>query len=158
MANEINHKVTLREITKDTFWSIIKLEVGENQIGYVAPNVTSIAEAYFSEYAWFRAIYADQTPVGFVMVYIDSEKPEYYLWRLMIDSEFQGKGFGRAALELVIDYIRTLPGAKEFFTSYVPGEGDPSPFYKKMGFEPFGEEFLEAEIMHINMKLKNPPI
>jgi len=29
-------------------------------------------------------------------------------------------------------------------------------FYKKMGFEPFGEEFLEAGIMHINMKLKQP--
>jgi hypothetical protein len=40
MATETNHKVTLREITKDTFRSIIKLEVGENQVGYVAPNVT----------------------------------------------------------------------------------------------------------------------
>jgi predicted GNAT family N-acyltransferase len=30
-------------------------------------------------------------------------------------------------------------------------------FYEKMGFEPFGEEFLEAGIEHINMKLINPP-
>ncbi|MHC4440049.1 MAG: GNAT family N-acetyltransferase [Planctomycetota bacterium] len=30
-------------------------------------------------------------------------------------------------------------------------------FYEKMGFEPFGEEFLEAGIKHINMKLKNTP-
>jgi diamine N-acetyltransferase len=113
--------------------------VAEEQKGFVAPNAVSISQAHFSNYAWFRAIYADETPVGFVMVYIDKEKPEYYLWRYMIDAEHQGKGYGRQALSQVIDYIKTLPKATEMFTSYVPGEGCPAPFYRKLGFEETGE-------------------
>jgi diamine N-acetyltransferase len=50
---------------------------------------------------------------------------------------------------LVIDHIRTLPGVKEFFTSYVPGEGDPSPFYKKMGFKETGEWDDDEKVMKL---------
>ena len=42
-------------------------------------------------------------------------------------------------MELVIDNVQTLPGANELLTSYVPGEGNPSPFYYKLGFEETGE-------------------
>ena len=73
------------------------------------------------------------------MLYVDEEKPEYFLWRLMIAAEHQGKGYGFKAMELVIAYVRTLPGAVELFTSYVPGEGNPSPFYYKLGFEETGQ-------------------
>ena len=132
-------KVTLREITEDTLSPILKLDVAENQKGFVASNAVSIAQAHFSKNAWFRAIYADETPVGFVMVYIDEEKPEYFLWRYMIDAQHQGKGYGFQALSQVIEYIKTLPNATEMFTSYVPGEGCPGPFYRKLGFEETGE-------------------
>ncbi|HDD61835.1 MAG TPA: N-acetyltransferase [Chloroflexi bacterium] len=127
--------ITLREITAETVWPIMKLNVADNQKSFVAPNANSIAEAYFSKEAWFRAIYAGEEPVGFVMLYIDEKKPEFFLWRLMIASEHQGKGYGYLAMELVIDNVQTLPGANELLTSYVPGEGNPSPFYYKLGFE-----------------------
>ena len=57
----------------------------------------------------------------------------------MITVEHQGKGYGYYAMVLVIDHVRGLPGAKELLTSYVPGEGNPSPFYYKLGFEETGE-------------------
>jgi len=75
--------ITLREITQETLWPILKLEVSEDQNQFVASNAVSISQAHFSDYAWFRAICADETPVGFVMIYIDEEKPEYYLWRFI---------------------------------------------------------------------------
>ena len=78
------------------------------------------------------------------MIYMDKKTPEYFLWRLMIDQQFQGRGYGFQAMELAIDYVRTLPNAKEFKTSYVPGEGNPSSFYYKLGFEETGE-ILEGE-------------
>ena len=131
--------ITLREISAETVWPIMKLNVAENQKSFVAPNANSIAEAYFSKEAWFRAIYAGEEPVGFVMLYVDEKKPEYFLWRLMIAAEHQGKGYGYQAMEQVITYIRTLPGAVELLTSYEPGEGNPSPFYYKLGFEETGE-------------------
>lgn len=142
MANEM--KIALREITEDTVRKIISLEVAENQKGFVAPNSVSLSQALFSRNAWYRAIYADDTPVGFVMLYIDIDKAEYDVWRFMIDHRHQGYGYGCKAMELVIDYIRQHPGAKKLELSYVPGEGDPSGFYAKCGFEDTGK-LLEGE-------------
>jgi diamine N-acetyltransferase len=127
--------VTLREVTQDTLRDILRLKVTPEQDQFVAPNAVSVAEAYFErERAWFRAIYADETPVGFLMLYDDPEKPTYYLWRFMIDARYQRHGFGRRALELLIDHVRTRPNASELLLSYVPAEGSPQPFYARLGF------------------------
>ena len=136
-----NAEVSLREITSETVVQICKLSdtLPERQRKMVAPNAISIAQAHFSDKAWFRAIYADETAVGFVMLYDDSENPEYFLWRLMIAGPYQGRGYGRRATELLVDYVKTRPGATELSTSYVPIEGGPEGFYRKMGFEPTGE-------------------
>jgi diamine N-acetyltransferase len=131
--------VTLREITKDTVRSVIKLDVADRQKGFVAPNSVSIAQAHFEPKGWFRAVYAGEDPVGFVMVYEDPDKPEYYLWRFMIDHHHQGNGYGRRALELVIERVRGLPSATRLLTSYVPGEGSPGDFYHRMGFVDTGD-------------------
>jgi len=132
--------VTLREITKDTVGDIMGLDVAEHQKGFVAPNSVSIAQAHFEPKAWFRAVYAGDQPVGFVMVFEDPGKPEYFLWRFMIDGGEQGNGYGRAALEQVIERVRGLPNAAELLTSYVPGEGSPGDFYHRLGFVDTGEE------------------
>ncbi len=131
--------VSLREITADSLRRILRLKVSPRQEQFVADNATSIAQAHFEPKAWFRAIYADETPVGFVMLYDDTEKPEYFLWRYMIDSRYQGLGFGRQALLQVIDHVRGRPGATEMLLSYVPAEGSPEPFYAGLGFVNTGE-------------------
>lgn len=130
--------VSLREVTKDTVRAIIRLKVAPAQENFVASNAISIAEAHFSDIAWFRAIYADETPVGFIMLADNSGKPEYFLWRLMIDVHQQGKGYGRRAIQQLIDYVKTRPGANELLVSYVPGDGSPRDFYLKLGFQETG--------------------
>lgn len=133
--------VTLREITSETVRDILKLKVAPEQDQFVAPNAVSIAQAYFErEVAWFRAVYADETPVGFVMLEDNVAKQEYSLWRFMIDARFQGHGYGRRAIELLIEYVKTRPGATALFTSCVPGDGSPCPFYERMGFVYTGDE------------------
>jgi len=126
--------VTLREITEDTVRTICDLSVEKEQKQFVAPNAVSIAQAYFSKYAWFRAIYADETPVGFVLLYDRPDKPEYFRWRFMIDARWQGMGFGRRAMGLLIEYVKTRPNAHELFTSVHQAEGGPQGFYEKLGF------------------------
>jgi diamine N-acetyltransferase len=132
--------ISLREVTAETVPTICKLSdtLSDAQKRMVAPNAVSIAEAHFSEHAWFRAIYADDTPVGFVMLYNgpDDENPSkevHFLWRYMIARPYQGKGFGRRALQMVIDDLRAQ-GAKEFFTSCGEGEASPEGFYRSLGF------------------------
>lgn len=139
--NESNPKITLREVTKETLRDITRLRVSPQQERLVATNAESVAEAYFSrDIAWFRAVYADDTAVGFLMLEDDAAKETYFLWRFMVDARYQRKGIGQKALELLFDYVKTRPGAKILYTSCVPGEGSPGPFYEKMGFAYTGEE------------------
>ncbi len=144
-------QVTLREITADTLRQIVSLKVTPYQERFVAPNVFSIAEAYFEPKAWFRAIYADETPVGFVMLYEDPDEPVYYLWRYMIDARYQALGFGRQALQHVIAHVRTRPNAAELLLSYVPDEHGPEKFYSKLGFVNTGK--MHEDEMEMRLEL-----
>jgi len=126
--------VTLREVTRETVRDVLRLEVSPEQTRFVANNAVSIAQAHFSPEAWFRAIYADDEPVGFLMLSDKPEEPEYFLWRLMLGVEHQGKGYGQQALELLVEHVRGRPGATELLTSVVQEEGSPQPFYEAFGF------------------------
>ncbi len=136
-----NPIISLREITKETLRHMTRLKVAPGQEHFVATNAESIAEAYFSrDIAWFRGIYADDTPVGFLMLEDNAAEGKYYLWRFMIDARYQRKGIGQKALDLLFEHVRTRPRAGTVTTSIVPGEGSPGPFYERMGFVYTGEE------------------
>ena len=141
-------KVELSEVTKDNVAKVVALKVRAEQAGFVANNACSLAEAYVQpDQAWPRAICVDGEPVGFVMLFIaDPDHPDaedkratYFLWRLMIGAEHQGRGYGRAAMAAVIEHVRALPDARRLVTSYVPGDGCAGPFYERLGFSPTGK-------------------
>lgn len=139
--SEIERIITLREITKTNLHEILRLQVAPDQEHFVASNAVSLAEAHFEpELPWFRAIYADETPVGFLMLEYNHEDATYTLWRFMIDARYQGCGYGRTALELLFAHVKTLPGTAILYTHCMPGEGGPGPFYEKLGFVDTGEE------------------
>jgi len=118
MVNVGKMAIALREITKENLSDILKLKVANYQEKFVASNAVSIAQAHFSpEIAWFRAIYADEVPVGFLMLDDEPNNASYYLWRLMIDERFQKRGFGKRALELLIEHVKTRPGGTALLTS-----------------------------------------
>ena len=137
--------VSLREITFETVMAICGLSdtLTEPKKNFVAPNSVSIAQAHFSDRAWFRAISADEVPVGFAMLEDDHESCEYFLWRYMIAEPYHGMGFGRRGLDLLVDYVRTRPGAKELLVSCGQGEGSPEGFYVKCGFRHNGKKYGE---------------
>ncbi|WP_449452700.1 GNAT family N-acetyltransferase [Streptococcus suis] len=55
------------------------------------------------------AIWADKQVVGFALIDIDEDIQQYMLWRFMVGQEFQGKGYGQAALEVVIAMAQSHP-------------------------------------------------
>jgi diamine N-acetyltransferase len=144
--------VSLRLITKDTVRDILRLKVGEAQEQFVADNGMSLAQAHFTREAWYRGIYAGDTPVGFMMLYDDPVKPEYFLWRLMIDQRYQRMGFARQAMALLVDYVKTRPDATELLVSHVEGEGNPGPFYAGLGFEYTGEKLSGELVMRLPLQ------
>jgi diamine N-acetyltransferase len=147
-------EVSLREITEDSVRDICRLSdsLTPPKKHMVAPNAVSIAQAHFSEYAWFRAIFAGDTPVGFIMLYDDPEEPEYFLWRLMVAEQYHGRGFGRRAIELLVEYVKTRPGAKVLETSCGQGPGSPEDFFKRIGFERNGE--IHSEEVGLSLALQ----
>jgi diamine N-acetyltransferase len=152
--SETNSIVSLREISEETVISICKLSdtLSAQQKKMVAPNAQSIAQAHYSKHFWFRAIYADETPVGFIMLYDNPEEPTYFLWRLMIAGPCQGLGYGEKAVQLLIEYVRRRPGAKELLVSCEEGEGSPEGFYAKLGFKRTGEMQGEEVVMRLTLE------
>lgn len=133
--------VSLRAIDAKTVTGICLLSefMQYPQNTFVAPNAYSLAQALFSPNAWYRAIYAGKAPVGFVMLDDDADKQKYYLWRFMIAPHFQKRGFGAKAIQAVIDYVKTRPGATELLLSYVDHEEGAAEFYRGLGFSETGE-------------------
>ena len=144
--------VTLREVTAETVRAVCALKPKEEQRSLVASNALSIAQAHFDPTAWFRAIYAEEKPVGFVMIRREPESRVCILWRFMIDGGHQGKGYGRAALSLTIRHVRTIANVDEIVTSYVPVHGCPRGFYAQFGFADTGELLPSGErIMRLTL-------
>jgi diamine N-acetyltransferase len=70
----------------------------------------------------------------------------YYLWRLLIDERHQRRGYGTAALDAVVAYVRDRPGADALYVSAGQGDGTPQPFYERYGFVPTGR-IVEDEVV-----------
>jgi diamine N-acetyltransferase len=90
---------------------------------------------------------ADDAPEGNADVY-----GRYYLWRMLIDSRFQRRGYGRAALDLVVAYVKTRPGAEVLVTCVVPGDGSPLGFYDRYGFRDTGEMFDHERVLELRLE------
>ncbi|WHT16331.1 GNAT family N-acetyltransferase [Crossiella sp. CA-258035] len=139
-------EVRLREITEENRDAVCALRVRPDQEQFVASVTQSLADAAENpeDEPWYRAVYAGDEPVGFVMLSwnVPPGRPgvlgPYFLWRLLIDHRHQRRGYGEQVLRLVVALIRA-DGGTELLTSYQPGEGEPWPFYRRFGFELTGE-------------------
>lgn len=152
----------LKKINRNNIGEILKLEVFDNQKSFVATNNSSIIEAYIAitenNHVFTFGIYKEDTPIGFLMigynVNSDEEgapsiaKGNYNIWRLMIVKKFQGKGFGKKAMNLALEFINTFPcgAAKYCWLSYESENDIARQFYKSVGFvetdEKDGEEIV----------------
>jgi ribosomal protein S18 acetylase RimI-like enzyme len=146
--------VSLREIDDGNRDDVLSLRVTPTQARFVSTVAESLSEAEETPEGkpWYRAVYADDLPVGFVMLSwnVTPEPPRiigpWFLWRLLIDVQHQRRGYGREAVRLVADIVREN-GAAELLTSYGQGEGGPELFYRRLGFRPTGERAEKGEII-----------
>lgn len=138
MTPEGTGGVKLRDVTADNLRTVMDLEVAPGQRRFVAPNCRSIAEHAYTTEAWLQAIYADDEPVGLVLLSERRSVPRFYLWRLMIDHRHQGLGHGSAAMAHVFDRVRSFPEGDELYLTYVPAGDGPRGFYARLGFEDTG--------------------
>lgn len=131
--------ITLKEIDRENFGRCVKLEVREDQKSFVAPNVYSIAQSKLEPAYLTQAVYDGEEMVGFVMYGWDEEEGCHFLGRLMIDKNQQGKGYGRAATEAVIERLRAEPGCRQVALSVNPANTPAQALYESLGFVKTGE-------------------
>lgn len=118
--------VTFRKITEENF---------------VAANAVSLAQAWLyreDEDVFPFAIYHNETPVGFMLLEEDMEEELLILWRIMIAPEYEGRGFGTAAVELLIRYARDSGLYRALDLDFAPDNVHARHIYDKLGFQPTG--------------------
>ena len=152
----------IRPVTKDNWRELIKLEVREDQKGFVASNVKSIAESQFGydepdfghwDFHPF-GIYDNNIPVGFLMYGFNFSHPKQqaFIIRLMVDEKFQGKGYGRFGMEKLLEIFRADERIRVVGISYEPENEGARKLYANLGFVEPGE-MLEGETLAV-LKLR----
>ncbi|KAF9214135.1 hypothetical protein BGZ59_004259 [Podila verticillata] len=137
--------ITLRDITADNWEHIIRLVVNKDQLALVPSNIHSLCDHQFVSGSYVRAVYANETPVGYIRV-----------------NACQGLLFGTRAmallqLELENQGVATLTvNTKPFET--VPLEDSPAHFFTALGFQPGNNEHqlvCELKRSDLSTKYKN---
>jgi RimJ/RimL family protein N-acetyltransferase len=138
--------VELVEVDADNadVWAALRTHYSQEE--YVAPMLRTYRDALFPETVdgvvtvpWMRGISADGSPAGFMMTSTTYGAHDgcWYLWRLLVDRMFQGRGIGSAAMTTLIEELRRR-GVPKLFTSCGEGPGSPRRFYDRLGFQPTG--------------------
>ena len=133
----------LRAISEDNFLDAFRLRLAPGQERFVSHPIRSLAQAYvYREQCQPFGIYTDGRMVGYVMVIYDYDVPEYDIWHMMIDESVQGRGYGSAALDQVMGYIRTKPFGDSNRIALTCGKDNPAArsLYERKGFRATGVE------------------
>ena len=151
-----------RRITMENLFDIVALRVHPHQEHFLGDNTKSILQAYAvisnGGVALPFGIYEGDVPVGFIMFGYDVQDPDdpkvaagnYCIWRFMIDRAHQGRGLGRQAARMAINYIRTLSSGEGslLWLCYEPDNIAAQTLYRKLGFVENGE-ISDGEIVAV---------
>ena len=133
----------LRAITEDNFLDAFRLRLAPGQERFVSHPIRSLAQAYvYRNQCQPFGIYAEGKMVGYVMVIYDYDVPEYDIWHMMIDESAQGRGYGSAALDRVLAYIKTKPFGDSTRVALTCNKDNAAArkLYEKKGFRATGVE------------------
>ncbi len=140
-------QISLQEITAETWRQCVSLKVRADQENFVALNVYSLVQSKYEPGLVPLAVYDGETMIGFVMYNEQPFEPgKYFIYRVMIGADFQGKGYGRAAMQALIERMQALPDCQEIVLSYEPENAVAERLYESLGFRKTGEIF-EGEVV-----------
>jgi diamine N-acetyltransferase len=158
--------VQLRDLdTEDDDEAVMGLRRGPGQERYLGRMIShfedAISDAKACPRMWSVHDAVTGQLVGFVMIsdgipqeVLDADDDivgPYYLWRLLIDHRFQGRGYGAATIDAVVGYLRTRPNANVLLTSCKAGVGSPQPFYLHYGFEKTGDVKWGEDVLRLDL-------
>ena len=153
-------EVHLRPVMLTNYRECLRLRVATAQEEYVASNAQSLAEAYVNPTLVPLAIYDvaargyEDPPVpmvGFTMYELAAGVG--FITRLMIGMEFQGKGYGRAAMQEVIRRLWLCPTVEIVATSHRRGNEGAAKLYADLGFVPWDVGYATPDNEEVFLRL-----
>ena len=156
-------RVRLRDVVTSADRALVMgLRRGPGQDDYLNSMEEIFAEADQEQRAkphpWAVVDAASGAVVGFAMISDNIPQPmdddlvgPYFLWKLLIDESFQGRGYGAATIDAVADYLRTRPGADVLYTSCADGPGSPRGFYLRYGFTDTGRTMWGENVLALHL-------
>ncbi|RIK40940.1 MAG: hypothetical protein DCC58_13200 [Chloroflexi bacterium] len=132
--------VELRPLTADNWEAAVNLRVADDQSALLESNAVSIAESRFHPWMLPLALYHEEEMVGFTMFsqYPDPREGHHWVHRFMIDRRHQGRGFGRAGMRAVVQYMAAIPGCDEIWIGYDRDNRAAARLYRAVGFRETG--------------------
>jgi diamine N-acetyltransferase len=141
--------VELREVTPANWQEALRLSVFPEQQRFIAEYAPIVALALAKAYlrlggaTWTPyAIYAGATMIGFVALAYEPDTPDqYWIFHFFIDHRYQGRGYGRAALQCFIALVtREHPTCELLQLVVHPENHRAQRVYTAAGFCPSGTE------------------
>lgn len=138
-----NKEIHLQKIDEANFLDCFRLELADGQECFVSHPIRSLAQAYvYYHQCTPFGIYTGETMVGYVMVIYDYDEDTYNLWHLMIDRHYQGRGYGRQAIQKCLEYIAGKPFGSGNTVVLTCNEANTPAIslYQRLGFRPTGNK------------------
>ncbi|MGG5372698.1 GNAT family N-acetyltransferase [Enterococcus sp. AZ196] len=127
--------LTIKAVDEKNWRAVTALSVSTEQQDFIESNEQSLLEAAFDQSFQWRplALYHDTQLVGFSMIGAKAGKT-IWLDRLMIDAQFQGKGYGSFFIPLLIDFIKQHYEIERIYLSVHEENKKIIPYYQRFGF------------------------
>lgn len=140
------------EIDETNWLDCVRTRVTEDQLEFIATNSVSLAQSKFQPKWMTKGIYDGDTMVGFTMYAHHQDEKEGYLCRFMIDHKYQGKGYGKVALNMLLDIFKNEFQAEKGKLSLVPENEVALRLYESVGFKRTGIMEDDEEVMIVTFK------
>ena len=92
-------------------------------------------------------LYDDDAPVAVCRI-IPGEGGECHIGRIAVVREYRGKGIGSAVVTEAEDVARSMGFRESLLSAQVRAKG----FYETLGYEAFGDEYLDEYCPHVMMR------
>ncbi|PFA67107.1 N-acetyltransferase [Bacillus sp. AFS015802] len=136
------NNVKIEELSAENWYECCQLELTPDQKEFIEPNAISIAQSKFDATLKPFAIYFEEKIVGFLMFSTEPEELQaYWVYRIMVDKSYQGKGIGKAATVLMITHMIKRLDITRIAVGYHPDNKGAHHLYESLGFVDHGDRF-----------------
>ena len=153
-------EITMREVTRENWQEALGLAVHPNQQHFVADYVPIAAIALAKAYirpgglVWTPyAFYMNTTMVGFTeLAYEPGSNENYWFFHFFIDSHYQGQGYGKQALQTLLQFIKArFVECQTIYITVHPENERAIRLYTAAGFQATSEECWGEAVYRLNL-------